>query len=384
MTTIHPNFLLGRLLSQLATRVADFVFPLAIYKQSGSLSLSGLALAIEWLPRVVGLPICGFWADRFRGGRLLSIADALRCALAVIPFLYWNLYVLFGVSAAFGFLAALSQVTLERVVASAGNPLPRMQMALESVNNLSFIVGSAIAALLVGYMPLSFLFVVLIPLFAVPIPFAWRVGEAGAVSRFSLTHDVSVAFSILARTPQLRRIVLCGFLLAIIAGVVTSTGPAMITSVFEMPSTAFAHVQMYGAISTFAAILLNRYINSAASRIHWIGLFMIGAGLLVLVTAQHYPLWVTGYSVFFAGIVLFSIHLRCERVAHIPSEHYGKALGVIMVVTAAGLPAGGLLVSCIANVLSPRGVTLTACPGFVLALASSGLIRVPIPRRSEP
>jgi MFS family permease len=376
------TFFLGRFLSQLASRIGDFVFPLAIYKQSGSLSLSGLALAIEWLPRVIGLPICGFLADRFRGGRLLSIADALRAGLAIVPFFYWNVYSLLGVSVVFGFLSALSQVTLERVVASSENPLPRMQMALEAVNNLAFILGSAIAALLVAYMELSTLFIVLVGMFVIPIPFAWKIGVAGGESRFSLAHDVSIAISILARAPQLRRIVLCGFLLSGVAGIVMSTGPAMVSSVFGLPDTAFAHVQMYAAIATVIAILLNQYVRGAASRIQWVGLITLGAGLFIVVTATRYPLWVAGYGVFFAGIVLFSIYLRCERVAYIPREHYGKALGVIMVLTAAGLPCGGALVACFANVLSARGVTAMACPVFALALASSGLFRMPVLGRS--
>jgi MFS family permease len=381
-TSVLSSFFFGRFLSQLATRIADFLFPLAIYKQSGSLSLSGLALALEWLPRVVGLPICGFFADRFRGGRLLSAADALRAALAIVPFFYWDVYALLGVSAVFGFLSALSQVTLERVAASSGHPLPRMQMSLEAVNNLAFILGSAIAASLAAYMQLNTLFVVLVVLFAIPIPFAWQVGERGSASPFSLANDVSIALSIFARAPRLRRIVLCGFLIGVVAGIVMSTGPAMVSSVFRLPNTAFAHVQMYAAIATFAAILANRYVKGAAPRIQWIGLVMLGVGLVVLVTATHYPLWVAGYGVFFAGITLFSIHLRCERVAYIPPEHYGKALGVIMVLTATGLPAGGLVVGCLADVLSVRGVTAIACPVFALAVASSGILTMPILRRN--
>ncbi|UXU85560.1 MFS transporter [Burkholderia sp. S-53] len=382
-STTFSCFLFGRFLSQLATRIGDFVFPLAIYKQSGSLSLSGLALAVEWLPRVVGLPLCGSLADRFRGGRLLAIADALRGALAVVPFLYWDIDVLLAVSAVFGFLSALSQVTLERVVAASGHPLPRTQMALEAINNLAFIFGSAIAASLVAYMNLNILFIVLAGLFVFPIPFAWRIGEPGHASRFSLRSDVAIAFSILARTPRLRRIVTCGFLLACVAGIVTSTGPAMVSGVFGLTNASFAHVQMYAAVATFIAILLNRYVRSAAPRVHWFGLAALGVGLLLLVTAPIYALWTLGYGVFFAGVVLFSIYLRCERVAYIPSEHYGKALGVIMVLTAAGLPVGGILVGCFANLLSTRGVIAMACPVFALALAASGLFGAPELKRSR-
>ncbi len=162
-----------------------------------------------------------------------------------------------------------------------------------------------------------------------------------------------------------------------------STGPAMVSSVFGLPNASFAQVQMYAAVATFVAILLNRYVRGAAPRVHWIGLAALGVGLLLLVSAPIYALWTLGYGVFFAGVVLFSIHLRCERVAYIPPEHYGKALGVIMVLSAAGLPLGGLLVGCFANVLSARSVSAMACPVFALALAVSGVFDAPTLKRSE-
>lgn len=373
-------FLLGRFFSQFAARLGDFLFPLAIYKQSGSLSLSGFALAVEWLPRVIGLPFCGAFADRFRGGWLFAIADILRAILAVVPFFFLQLSTLLAVSAAFGFLSALSQVTQERVVAASGTSLPHTQMSLEAINNLAFILGSAGAGFLVAYMELHTLFLVVAGLFICPIPFLWGIGanEAHSLSRFSLSSDASIAFSILLRAPRLRHIVLCGFLLSVVSGIVTSTGPAMVNGVFALSNTAFAQAQMWAAVATILAVLLNRHVPGASDRTRWIGLGALAVGLLLTVVAWSFPVWVLGYGVFFAGIVLFSIYLRCERIAYIPSEHFGKALGVIMVLTAAGLPLGGMLVGCFAHVLPVRGVTVLAWPIFGAALLWSGTFRAAV------
>jgi len=376
-------FLLGRFFSQFAARLGDFLFPLVIYKQSGSLSLSGFALAVEWLPRVIGLPLCGTLADRFRGGRLFAIADSLRAMLAVLPFFFRDVSMLLAVSAAFGFLSALSQVTLERVVAASGTSLPRTQMSLETINNLAFILGSAGAGFLVAYMELHTLFLVVAGLFVCPIPFLWSVGDARPSARFSLASDVAIAFSILIRTPRLRHIVLCGFLLSVVSGIVTSTGPAMVGGVFALPSTAFAQAQMWAAVATIVGVLLNRHMPGASTYTHWIGLGALAAGLLLTVTAWSFPFWVLGYGVFFAGIVLFSIYLRCERIAYIPPEHFGKALGVIMVLTAMGFPVGGVLVGCFAHVLPVRSVAALAWPVFAMALAWSGTFRMPAHSASQ-
>ncbi|WP_183085128.1 MFS transporter [Trinickia fusca] len=373
-----PLFLLGRFLSQFAARLGDFLFPLVIYRQSGSLSLSGLALAIEWLPRIVGLPLCGALADRFRAGRLFAIADLARALLAFVPFLFPDVPVLLATSAAFGFLSALSQVTLERTVATSGKVLARAQMSLEAINNLAFILGSAAAAWLVSCLDLRALFVVLAALFACPAPCLWRAGlahPAAPRSPFSPARDASAALSILKHKTRLRQIVICGFLLAIASGIVTSTGPAMITTEFALPGAAFAQVQMWAAAATVLAVLLSRHVPGAAARTQWIGLATIAAGLFLAASAWSFPLWVLGYAIFFAGIMLFSIHLRCERVAHIPPKHLGKTLGIIMVLTAAGLPVGGLLVAYLADTLPVRGVTWLAWPAFAGALFLSLFIR---------
>jgi hypothetical protein len=368
-------FLIGRFFSQFAARLSDFLFPLVIYKQSGSLSLSGFALAVEWLPRVIGLPLCGAVADRLRGGWLFAIADILRATLAVLPFFFLDVLSLLAVSAAFGFLSALSQITQEHVVAASGASLPRTQMSLEAINNLAFILGSAGAGFLVAYMELRTLFLVVAALFICPIPFLRRIGagDVRPASRFSLVSDVSIAFSILSREPRLRHIVLCGFLLSIVLGIVTSTGPAMVSGIFALPNAAYAQAQMWAAVATILAVLLNRHVPGASDHTRRVGLGILAVGLLLTVVAWSFPIWVLGYGVFFSGIVLFSIYLRCERIAYIPREHFGKALGVIMVLTAAGLPVGGVLVACAAHILPVRGVIALACPVFVAALFWSGI-----------
>lgn len=296
----------------------------------------------------------------------MAFADAARALLLVLPFLYASLEVLLIVSALFGFLSALSQVTLERVVVASGQPMARTQMTLEAMNNIAFILGSAMAAGLVAYIALHTMFIVLVVFFVLPIAFTWGIGEAGRASVFSFKSDVAIAFTILASQPRLRQIVMTGFMFAVTVGVVMSTGPAMVIHVFDQGNEAFAYVQMYAALATLVAILFNRFIPGLSSYIQWVGVSCLGLGLLLLITTPLFLMWILGYSLFFAGIALFSIHLRCERILYIPAEHYGKALGVIMLLTAMGMPFGGLCVGYFADWISTRQVLGIAC--FIFAI----------------
>lgn len=73
-----------------------------------------------------------------------------------------------------------------------------------------------------------------------------------------LTRHKPVTMLILARTPRLQRIVICGFLLSCAAGIVMSTGPAMVSSAFGLSNASFAHAQMHTAVATFVAMALKR------------------------------------------------------------------------------------------------------------------------------
>ena len=367
--TLSNSFFLGRFLSQLASRLADFLFPLAIYLHSGSLALSGFALAIEWLPRVLGSPLCGALADRYRGGRLLVFADVARALLGIVPFFSMEIATLLCVSAVFGFLSALSQLTLERVVASSEGSIQRTQLTLEIINNLAFVLGSAVASVLIIYLNLNTVFLAISAIFLCSMPCVWNVGQrATCCSRFSLLSDVSLALSLLSSRRALRRVIASGFLISIVFGIVTSTGPAMVMGTFELGKKAFGHAQVGAALATVIIVLTSQLIPGIALQRHKIGFMAIAVGLAGVVISPTFAIWMTSYAIFSAGIAMFLIYLRCARIALIPVEHFGKALGVIMVLTIAGLPIGGLLVAALASLLPTRAVIALAVPLFAAAV----------------
>ena len=117
--------------SMFTARLADqfllFVVPLVVYQTTQSVSLSGLAYAVETLPRVLFYPVCGVLADRYAPLRLMQVSQigrALICVLGLIGFsLFGGLGWVVGISALCGFLTTQGfmarEVMLPQIFANA-------------------------------------------------------------------------------------------------------------------------------------------------------------------------------------------------------------------------------------------------------------------------
>ena len=73
--TIQRLFV-ARFLAALADQIMLFAVPVIVYSQTKSVALSGLAFFIEWLPRVISLPLAGSLSDRLGSRRIYLGADA--------------------------------------------------------------------------------------------------------------------------------------------------------------------------------------------------------------------------------------------------------------------------------------------------------------------
>ena len=80
----------GLLCALLAEQTVLFAVPLLVYQLSGSVRLSGVVFALEWLPALLAYPFAGLLADRF-GGRLLfrQANNARATSLGLTVLLCW-------------------------------------------------------------------------------------------------------------------------------------------------------------------------------------------------------------------------------------------------------------------------------------------------------
>src|SRR5262245_25941089 len=71
-------FMVTRFCTLFADQLIMAAVPLLIYGQTGSIAWSGLAYAVEWLPRVVTMPFMGSLVDSLKPRRQFLTSDASR------------------------------------------------------------------------------------------------------------------------------------------------------------------------------------------------------------------------------------------------------------------------------------------------------------------
>src|SRR5436305_14943998 len=155
----HPSFrylFLGQSASAIGDRAVTVALALFITQRTGSPTDLGLVLGAQTLPLVALLLFGGVWADRLPRHRIMIVTDLTRAVLhALLAALIftgavrlWQLVVieaLFGAAQAFfqpAYSGLLPQTVPEELIQDA-------RALTESVANLAFMVGPALATALV-------------------------------------------------------------------------------------------------------------------------------------------------------------------------------------------------------------------------------------------
>jgi MFS family permease len=155
----HRNFrylFLGQAASMVGDQVVVVAMALFVTQLTGSAADLGLVLGAQALPLVVLILIGGVWADRLPRHRIMVVTDVVRFGLhAIVAVLIfagavqiWELVVieaLFGAAKAFfqpAYTGLIPQTVPEELIQDA-------RALTESVSNIGFLLGSALATALV-------------------------------------------------------------------------------------------------------------------------------------------------------------------------------------------------------------------------------------------
>ena len=118
-----PAFLGSQFFSKIADQILLFIVPLVVYQTTQDIGLSGLAFALETLPRFLSFPICGALCDRISPVRLLhwsQVTRALVClAGAALGLAFDHIGWLVGVSAVCGVLTTQGGMAREVILPQA-------------------------------------------------------------------------------------------------------------------------------------------------------------------------------------------------------------------------------------------------------------------------
>ncbi|MGY6040245.1 MFS transporter [Aeromonas sp. AE23HZ002T15] len=391
-------FLGSRLLSGLGDQILQFAVPLLVYRSTGSVALSGLAFFIEWLPRLVSLPLAGVFADRVGGRRVYILADGLRAAACVVTALIMTLWPGSGLApillmmALCAFCYAQAFIALETTLPQL---VPQSEMAkaqswLQLTNNGASVLGPALAAALLIWMPATQL------LWGCALGFALSAtGVLGltrgaslvpATARRALLPELREGLGALLSQPTLLRLVGLAMLVNLIVGLALATAAPMTLGLFGQSDQTLASVQLTMGIISIAAFLLMPWLLRRFS-VYWIGqlaFLLILAGGLIMARAPSFGWYLLGCGLSYGLCGLFNVFIRTERLHWIAEQQRGRVISLMVLLNQLSLPLAGLIVALFGSWVPVQEIFLVAslvsALGYLLlyrALAGAARTRTP-------
>ncbi|RCK53621.1 MFS transporter [Thalassospira profundimaris] len=370
--------------SMFSARLGDqfllFIVPLVVYQTTESVALSGLAYAVETLPRILCYPFCGILSDRVSPIRLIRITQLGRAAIAVLGLAGFALYpnpvwvvmisALCGVLASQGFMAR--EVMLPQIFATAR--FDRVQSLAQTVDQCSIIIGPLAAATIFGISN-------------------WQVVVGGAAVLFMLGEaammvwrrintieliepevtttpfmaPLRVAFHHVMYLPGLRRLVILTAAINLVFGATLATSAAVVTGLFELPGNYYALLQTMGALATVSVLLLIAMTNIGIGRLGTIGYVMVIVGGIVTALSPNYWIYALGFVLILGFDGMYAVYIRTARQRMIPARDLGKTTGVVILFNSLSLPLSGLIVGLAASPAQTGWIILAL--SFVMVVA---------------
>ncbi len=362
------RFVFSRFMGTLCDQFLLFAVPLTILKVTGSLTFSSLAFVIEWLPRIIFFPLSGFIADRIKPRFIFFNVDATRALLmlAAATLLFYCPGASFAVLATLMGLLSIAYV-LNFVATDAMLPrhlsadaLPKAHTMLQGIDQISMVLGPAIAVLISAYGGIHAILLTAAGLFAISainylfletqdLEVAEKMGF-GAIIEANRT-----ALMVLKENKILLHLCAMTWVVNLVYGAALVISAAVILKEFHLPDSYFGVLQTTAALVTiaiffFVPLFAKRFGLSSLGTFSFCA--MIGAGTLMSVSGSYW-LYLAGYAALIAFDGAFSVYLRTLRSQVVPKEHLGKTMGLIGLLNMCSVPVSGAIVSVLSGSLMP-------------------------------
>ncbi|MEU4347071.1 MFS transporter [Streptomyces sp. NPDC023838] len=372
--TLLRGIYLPRSMDAGAFAMTTYGIPLLVLATTNSASLTGLAFALEWVPRLGAFAVAGAMVDRHGTTRVLRTACMLRAAVAVVaalalPQLETGLATTVAVmllAASTGVLTEFSYIAAETAggIASrqAGERAHRVQSVLLGIDQFGTLAGPAVAGLLLERAGAAGMLVT-IAVFSL-------LACALAPRQYTTDHTklpepalagLRTGWSTLRSLPPLGWLV-CGLTLSNLAvGLLQAAAPVIVVKEFGHSS---ADVGLIWSVAAIASLLTVTLCRRAIDRY---GLWPVGAlsatvaasACLAVSLTHTYTAYLVLIAVLMAGEGGMTVVLRTLRSHLIPASVFGATLSMTILLLLLPFPLAGVLVASVPPAL--LGHVITAC-----------------------
>jgi len=378
--------LVGQGISAVGDAVSTTTMPLLALALTGSGLQMGIVGVLQRLPDLLfGLP-AGAYADRWDRRRMMLWADAGRAGLTALiplaailglPVMAVVFVVLFPINACRVLFMAGWTATIPNLVAR--DQLGRAQGVFAAVSGLSYIIGPAVAGLLVTQIGAAMTLgidAITFVISAVSLMFIQRsLRSSEAPTPVSLVHEIGEGIRFVAQHQVLRDALAFSSVVSLVAAPVIPVVTFYITVDRGLPASAFGFVISAYSIGTLLGALLGsrRMTGRLASHL-LIGNLLVGLTTAGLALASSLPIMLVCAVASGASQAIVLVAAATLRAANSPDALLGRvgstARTLSAVIQPIGLLAGGLLLDLIgggSTLLIIAGVTVVASLAFSLS-----------------
>ncbi|MEU6807486.1 MFS transporter [Streptomyces sp. NPDC046831] len=346
----------------LAYSMATYAMPLVVLATTGSASLTGLAFALEWIPRVAAFSFAGALVSRSGAAIvcfLASLARALLVAgggavLVLLPPGTTETFTVMALAAVTGALTQFSFIANEAVGAIVSRRTEgqshKVQSVLIGIDQTATLVGPALGGVLLLTGPtrmlaclslLSFLSAGL-ALQTPPTPLR-GAHQKGPESGGGLREG----WRTLRSLPSLRRLV-AGLVCSNLAlGLLQSASPVLVEGRFGRSAAAVGTLWSVAAAATLVAVACCRFLLDR------LGLWGVGvisatvaaAACLAVPQAPSYAGYVALVALFMAADGGLTVVLRTVRSLVIPPAAFATTLSLTILLLLLPYPVAGVVLA---------------------------------------
>ncbi|AJC55035.1 hypothetical protein GZL_02444 [Streptomyces sp. 769] len=365
---------LPRSMDAAAFAMTTYGIPLLVLATTDSAALTGLAFALEWIPRLGAFALAGAMVDRHGTTRVMCLASTARAvvvlaAALVLPHLHGGLGTTATVmllAATTGVLTEFSYVAAETAgaVASrqAGERAHRVQSVLLGIDQVGTLAGPALAGLLLerfgpaGILTTIAAFSLLACAFA-PRQYARHHDTAPE----TVLKNLRTGWRTLRSLPALSWLVTGLTLSNLTIGLLQAAAPVIVVKQLGHSSTDVGLIWSVAAAASLGAVALCR------RAIDRYGLWLVGAlsatiaasACLAVSLTHTYTTYLVLIAVLMAGEGGMTVVLRTLRAHLIPAGVFGATLSLTILLLLLPFPLAGLLVAAVPP--AQLGPVITAC-----------------------
>ncbi|ELR66605.1 putative integral membrane protein [Photobacterium marinum] len=385
------SLLLVRLFTMLAEQMMVFLVPFYVYKLTGSVAASGLAFAVEFIPRLVGVAISPNVLNRWKETSTLRVLEGLKwCVLLAYIFLLTlfteqNTAIVFPLIAGlFGFLAELAFPVLEKHLGYvsthiSGTSKESIFSKQQSVDTVAMALGPVISALLVGFashVQMLILFSILqFSSFAL-LTLAMKSNQKKLAQIELPTAQEQKAslyqgLCLIRRERRLFEAFVIGFLLNLGLGILLLSSQDYLVKRLGVAGETFGLLLSLAGISCAITLF---YIDKITKKVRLKTLstfcMLVSALILVIIgTTGSFYVYCVMFILFFISDNIFAVYIRTLRSALFDGKNLISVLGCMIVLFLLAFPCAGILAyflgDCTVDITLPAIALLIFVTAFI-------------------